>query len=265
MARTVSQFSKAERQKVGAILVSREGKIIGTGYNGTPSGVDNKCETEDGSATVEHVIHAELNSIFNATTHDLAGSTLYVTLSPCTKCASAIIQKKIKRVVYSDNYRCLAGIEFLTKHGVEVEQHQELVKSEILEPHNFNGLEQLKLLADKLGTKLDNVMLEELHRSFNEKVLAQISKTKLLGNHFSENEFIYDLLKYALSSEESTNAAKVRFYSFKTAILFQESLHAAYYFWLSNRNVGVPENVVRTDTHVYYCDPISREIFIDCL
>ena len=120
MARTVSQFSKAERQKVGAILVSREGKIIGTGYNGTPSGVDNKCETEDGSATVEHVIHAELNAILNATTNNLAGSKLYVTLSPCVKCASNILQKGIAEVIYTDKYRVLDGIDFLLKHGVKV-------------------------------------------------------------------------------------------------------------------------------------------------
>ena len=122
IAKNISKFSKANRQKVGAVLVSHEGKIIGTGYNGTPVGVDNSCEheTENGLVTIDYVIHAELNAILNATTSNLADSTLYVTLSPCITCASNIIQKKITAVVYSENYRDLSGIKFLRQHNIQV-------------------------------------------------------------------------------------------------------------------------------------------------
>lgn len=119
IASTVAEFSKANRRKVGAIIVSSEGKIIGTGFNGTPSGVSNVCEDVD-NVTYEHVIHAEINAIFNATTHKLDGSTIFVTTSPCMGCASAILQKKIKTVIYEEPYRDLSGVEFLIRHGVDV-------------------------------------------------------------------------------------------------------------------------------------------------
>lgn len=124
IAENIAGFSRAIRKKVGAVIVSPEGKIIGTGYNGTPAGTDNSCE-HDG-VTKPEVIHAELNAIFNATTQNLAGSTLYLTYSPCVPCASAIVQKKFKEVIFVEPYRCLTGVEYCKKYGVEVYSKEEL-------------------------------------------------------------------------------------------------------------------------------------------
>lgn len=222
IARTVSKFSKAERTQVGAILVSREGKIIGTGYNGTPIGVDNKCETEDGSSTVEHVIHAELNAIFNATTHDLEDSTLYVTLSPCVKCSSAIIQKKIKRVVYQDDYRILEGVEFLRKHGVEVEQLSKThnISSDINnEIGQFNAMKALQSLHGmqvispmsivELKFKLDSIIV---------KKIAQLSDSNLQIDKLIVIDYML------LVDFEKPNSIAIRLNTFESAIIFNESL-----------------------------------------
>lgn len=122
MAYEVAKFSKATRRKVGSIIVDRKGRIVSTGYNGTPHGVDNCCETED-NKTHEYVLHSELNAIFNATTNDLEEATMYVTLSPCLKCAAAIKQKKFKRIVYNEKYRDDSGVKFLEAHGVIVDQY----------------------------------------------------------------------------------------------------------------------------------------------
>ena len=43
IAGEVSQLSKANRKKVGAIIV-KDNNILSFGYNGTPSGFDNTCE-----------------------------------------------------------------------------------------------------------------------------------------------------------------------------------------------------------------------------
>ena len=43
LARVWSELSVAQRKKVGCIVV-RDGQIISDGFNGTPSGFDNKCE-----------------------------------------------------------------------------------------------------------------------------------------------------------------------------------------------------------------------------
>lgn len=119
ISKNISLFSKASRLKVGAVLVSPRGRIVGTGFNGTPSGVNNACEN-DNNKTHEYVIHAELNAILNATTSDLRNSTVYLTHSPCIKCAASLLQVGIKRVVYKDEYRITDGIDFLLQHGVEI-------------------------------------------------------------------------------------------------------------------------------------------------
>lgn len=44
MANDLSELSYGIRNKVGAIIVSNGGQIIGQGYNGTPTGFSNICE-----------------------------------------------------------------------------------------------------------------------------------------------------------------------------------------------------------------------------
>lgn len=45
IAYDIANESKAIKRKVGAIIV-KDNNIIAVGYNGTPSGFDNKCEEE---------------------------------------------------------------------------------------------------------------------------------------------------------------------------------------------------------------------------
>ncbi len=123
MAHIYGSFSEAQRMKVGAIIVSPTGRIVGCGFNGCPAGVDNTCEHEDAEGkliTHDHVIHAEVNAIFNATTPNLEGSVIYLTDSPCIKCASAIKHKKFRMVIFDRPYRDQAGVEFCRKWGVEI-------------------------------------------------------------------------------------------------------------------------------------------------
>lgn len=121
MARIWAENSYCTRRKVGALIV-KEKMIISDGYNGTPSGFENVCETEDG-VTKSYVLHAEANAITKIAKsgNSSLGATLYVTASPCIECAKLIIQSGIKRVVYSEKYRLEDGIELLKRAGVEVE------------------------------------------------------------------------------------------------------------------------------------------------
>lgn len=116
IAHIVAKESKCIRAKVGAVIVKNK-RIIATGYNGTPSGTDNCCE--ENNVTKPEVIHAEINAILNATTHDLQGAQLYVTMSPCTVCAAHIVQKGITTVYYSKRYTGNHdGIPYLKRHNV---------------------------------------------------------------------------------------------------------------------------------------------------
>lgn len=122
MAQIWSGLSYAERLKVGALLV-KDKSIISDGYNGTPSGADNKAEDENGDSHW-YVIHAEENVILKAAKQGYAtkGATLYITHSPCQNCCKLILQSGITRVVYINEYRNIEGLDFLRNLGVEVEQ-----------------------------------------------------------------------------------------------------------------------------------------------
>lgn len=104
--------SKDSNTKVGACIVSDEHKVLSLGYNGMPIGVDDTkipwAGHKDNKPMLEtkypYVCHAELNAILNSS-HDLHGSTLYVTLFPCNECTKAVIQSGIRHIIYlSDKY-----------------------------------------------------------------------------------------------------------------------------------------------------------------
>jgi dCMP deaminase len=115
MAREWGKNSHSSRSKVGALVV-KDNVIISDGFNGTPSGFDNCCEDENGN-THWFVLHAESNALMKLAKNPVSssGSTLYVTLSPCKECSKLIIQSGIIRVVYLEEYRDTAGIDFLKK------------------------------------------------------------------------------------------------------------------------------------------------------
>lgn len=121
MARIWSENSYCERRKVGALIV-KDNMIISDGFNGTPSGFPNVCESREG-VTLPYVLHAEANAITKVarSNNSSEGSTLYVTASPCMECSKLIIQSGIKRVVFSELYRITDGIDLLRQAGVEVE------------------------------------------------------------------------------------------------------------------------------------------------
>jgi tRNA(Arg) A34 adenosine deaminase TadA len=75
---------------VGAVLVVG-GEIVGRGFNCPIS-------THDPSAHAEMV--AIRDAARNLQNSRLVGSTLYVTLEPCSMCAGLIVHSRIGRVVY---------------------------------------------------------------------------------------------------------------------------------------------------------------------
>jgi dCMP deaminase len=119
MALEWGKLSHCKRKQVGALIV-KDRMIISDGFNGTPSGFDNCCEDEEGLTKWE-VLHAEANAILKvaSSTQSAKGSTLYITLSPCTQCSKLIHQAGINRVVYANAYRDTSGLEFLEKAGVK--------------------------------------------------------------------------------------------------------------------------------------------------
>jgi dCMP deaminase len=132
-AQTFAELSHARRLKVGCIIV-KDDRIISIGYNGMPAGWDNNCEHEikwpNGEIrfleTKSEVLHAESNAIAKLarSVESGEGASLFVTHSPCIECAKLIHQSGISRLFFGTQYRDMAGVEFLMKSGVVVEQLQ---------------------------------------------------------------------------------------------------------------------------------------------
>jgi dCMP deaminase len=125
MAKEWAKLSHCNRKQVGALIV-KNGMIISDGYNGTPSGFDNCCETDD-NETHWFVIHAEANAILKCAKwgHSCDGATLYQTHSPCKDCSKLILQSGIKRLVYIEDYKDLSGLEFLKESGLEIKKYED--------------------------------------------------------------------------------------------------------------------------------------------
>ena len=131
VAERFSQLSSAKRLNVGAIVV-KDDRIISIGYNGMPSGWDNKCEyeviVEDGDdyttelKTKPEVLHAESNAIAKLAKSSESGdgATIFITHAPCIDCAKLIYQSGIATVYYKNDYRSTQGVEFLKKSNIWV-------------------------------------------------------------------------------------------------------------------------------------------------
>jgi|LauGreDrversion4_2_1035121.scaffolds.fasta_scaffold171764_2 dCMP deaminase len=120
MALEWAKLSHCTRKQVGALIV-KNGMIISDGYNGTPTGFENSCETEE-NETHWFVIHGEANAILKCAKHGQScqGSTLYLTHSPCKDCSKLILQSGISKLVYMEDYKDLSGLEFLKNAGLEI-------------------------------------------------------------------------------------------------------------------------------------------------
>lgn len=108
-----------------ACLITKDSRIISTGINGTPAGLNN-CDSlfkhDDFDRDLHHEfshkyeIHAEINALLSAAKYgiSLLGAKLYVNYSPCSECAKSIAASGIKEVCFRNFYtNDLGGFVFL--------------------------------------------------------------------------------------------------------------------------------------------------------
>jgi dCMP deaminase len=104
IAKVVATRSKDPSTKVGAVLVDSNNHIIGTGYNGMPTGWNETEECWKRPNKYDYVLHAELNCLLHSTI-SVKGSKLYVTEYPCKECAKLIAASGITNIYYAgDKY-----------------------------------------------------------------------------------------------------------------------------------------------------------------
>ena len=129
IATVVAKRSTCLRNQVGARFV-RNKRILTTGYNGAPSGLEHcdlvGCARESVASGTHHelcrAVHAEQNAIIQAALHGISieGATLYCTHQPCILCAKMMINARVAKVVYQQSYPDGTALDFLQQAGIEV-------------------------------------------------------------------------------------------------------------------------------------------------
>lgn len=104
VAIVIAQLSKDPKRKVGAVI-TKDNKIVSTGYNGFPRHIDESGKWEPNKKH-DYVIHAELNAILNSTI-DLKDSTVYCTYQPCINCLKHAINAGIKKIIFLEKQKIL--------------------------------------------------------------------------------------------------------------------------------------------------------------
>ena len=134
IANQVSMRSTCLRRRYGAVIVSVDGRIVSTGYNGAPRhrancsdlGVCLREELKIKPGTHYELcrsVHAEANAIINGNPLDIVGGTIYLAgtdvatnlptphLEPCAMCKRLILKAQIKRVVMRSKSGDLVSID----------------------------------------------------------------------------------------------------------------------------------------------------------
>lgn len=117
IAAAVAKRADCSRRQIGAILVNKNNRHRGSGYNGGrpkgPSCLAGECPR--GLMSVDEVapgssydtgqgtciaIHAEQNLCLDTTAEDRAGGTIYITDAPCNGCLRMLQGSGIIRIVW---------------------------------------------------------------------------------------------------------------------------------------------------------------------
>lgn len=115
LAEAVETGARCLGRAVGAVLV-RDDRVLGTGYNGTPSTVGNcdeggcgRCRGQDTALKGRHYdicicVHAEQNVVATAARFGVptANATIYTTVQPCFTCFKELMQAGIDAIYFLD-------------------------------------------------------------------------------------------------------------------------------------------------------------------
>lgn len=116
-----SYRSSSIKKKVGCVIV-RDNRIIATGYNGFPSGVEHKSILKEGKEI--NTIHAEQNAISQCAKMGIScnGGELYVSHYPCINCSKIIVGSGISKIYYLfDNHNDESNL-LLSNSGIKIKR-----------------------------------------------------------------------------------------------------------------------------------------------
>jgi dCMP deaminase len=146
IAFAVRKKANCKGRRVGAVIV-RDNRIVSTGYNGTPEGMNNcldggcvRCSSPEKFAPgvgydLCVCVHAEQNAVLSAARFGIGieGSIVYSTLRPCFNCSKAMLQTKVRKIVYLRDW--VPPDEVIAQQYLELQGcFSELVRLDLADP-----------------------------------------------------------------------------------------------------------------------------------
>lgn len=118
--RNARRAAETDEVPVGAVIVGPDGEMIAAAYNRTITDNDPTAHAE--ILALREAAHAIGN-------YRLTGMTVYSTIEPCVMCAGALVNARVKRLVYGARDERFGAVETLFRlcddirlnHRVEVE------------------------------------------------------------------------------------------------------------------------------------------------
>jgi len=105
MAFVLAQRSFDPSSKCGTVIVSKDNRVLSTGYNGPIKGsIDHEIPLTRPQKYC-HFLHGEENALlaYGGSFQEIQGATAYITGRPCHKCLRMLLQKGITKIVYGPN------------------------------------------------------------------------------------------------------------------------------------------------------------------
>lgn len=124
VAKTISMLGTCRRRQTGAVFLDKLGRVLATGYNGSPAGVmhciDKPCPgvNEESGKGLDRcqAIHAEQNALIQCKFPDSI-HTVYCTTSPCMHCVKMLAATSTIRIVFVDEYPHLEAKQYWESLG----------------------------------------------------------------------------------------------------------------------------------------------------
>ncbi|MCL2677454.1 MAG: dCMP deaminase family protein [Clostridiales bacterium] len=135
IAHQVATRSTCLRRSVGAVAVSPDNRILGTGYNGALPGAPHCGEAgclrdqmnipSGQRQEICRAQHAEANICNFAARYGVAldGAIVYVTTRPCATCVKAMATSGIKKVVFDSDYPDELALHLAEEAGLELKRY----------------------------------------------------------------------------------------------------------------------------------------------
>lgn len=107
IAQIIAERSQCLRKKCGAVITSRDHRILATGYNNPPPGVTSceeagdclKVDRPNYGPSCRRTIHAEMSALLYIGDRHRDAYKLYLTGTPCINCLEYVLKFGIKEII----------------------------------------------------------------------------------------------------------------------------------------------------------------------